>query len=116
MSLQADSIPCTLHYHMNGGLVVVGKATIMKPKDRSFHGRQMPNNALRVSVASVKQGYEGLCLPMNIGGEDDETPTQLGKSKNWPILWPKNLIRLEVVGSNPKGPEQGMTTTPPTQL
>ena len=37
----------------------VGKGTIVKPKDHLFHRRQMPDNALRVSVASVKAGYEG---------------------------------------------------------
>jgi hypothetical protein len=117
MSSQADS-PCTLLYHMNGALVVVGKGTIMKPKDRLFHSRQIPDDTLRVSMASVKAGYEGLPLPLQSGGEDDETPTQLGQCKNWPILWPKNLIHVEVAGrSKPTGPHQeGMTTTPPTQL
>ena len=76
----------------------------------------MPDNALRVSVASVKAGYEGLPRPIQTDGEDDETPTQLGQCKNWPILWPKNLLRVEVAGSTPTGPQEGMTTTPPTQV
>ena len=118
MSSQADSTLCTLLYHMKGGLVDVGKGTIVKPKDRLFHSRQMPDNALRVSVASVEAVYEGFPRPIQTGGEDDETPTQLGQCKNWPILWPKNLLRVEVAGSTPTGPhpEAGMTTTPPTQL
>ena len=66
----------------------VGKGTIVKPKDRLFHRRQMPDNALRVSVASVKAGYKGFPRPIQTDGEDDETPTQLGQCKNWPILWP----------------------------
>ena len=94
----------------------VGKGTIVKPKDRLFHRRQMPDNALRVSVASVKAGYEGFPRPIQTDGEDDETPTQLGQCKNWPILWPKNLLRVEVAGSTPTGPQEGMTTTPPTQV
>jgi hypothetical protein len=76
----------------------------MKPKDRLFHRRQMPDNALRVSMASVKVGYKGLPLPLQTDGEDDETPMQLGQYKNWPILWPKNLFHVEVAGSTPTGP------------
>ena len=60
----------------------VGKGTIVKPKDRLFHHRQMPENALRVSVASVKVGYVGLPRTIQTDGEDDETPTQLGQRKN----------------------------------
>ena len=59
----------------------VGKGTIVKPKDQLFHSRQMPDNALRVSVASVKAGYEGFPRPIQTDGEDDETPTQLGQAK-----------------------------------
>ena len=66
---------------MKGGLVDVGKGTIVKPKDRLFHRRQMPDNALRVSVASVKAGYEGLPHPIQTDGEDDETPCSLGNAK-----------------------------------
>ena len=57
---------------MKGGLVDVGK-------DRLFHRRQMPDNALRVSMACVKAGYEGLPRLIQTDGEDDETPTQLGQ-------------------------------------
>ena len=52
----------------------VGKGTILKPKDRLFHRLQMHDNALRVSVASVKAGYKGLPHPIQTDGEDDETP------------------------------------------
>ena len=94
----------------------VGKGTIVKPKDRLFHRRKMPDNALRVSLASVIAGYEGFPRPIQTDGEDDETPTQLGQCKNSPILWSKNLLRVEVAGSTPTGPQEGMTTTPPTQV
>ena len=89
---------------MKGGLVDVGKGTIVKPKDRLFHRRQMPDNALRVSVVSVKAGYEGFPRLIQTDGEDDETPTQLGQCKNWSITWPKNLLCVEVAGSTPMGP------------
>ena len=59
----------------------VGKGTIVKPKDRLFHHRQMPDNALRVSVASVKVGYDGLPRPIQTDGEDDETPRSLANAK-----------------------------------
>ena len=101
---------------MKGGLVDVGKGTIVKPKDRLFHRRQMPGNALRVSVESVKARYEGFPLPIQTDGEDDETPTQLGQCKNWLIMWPKNLLHVEVAVSTPTEPQEGMTTTPPTQV
>ena len=101
---------------MKGGSEDVGKGTIVKPKDRLFHRRQMPDNALRASVASVKAGYEGFPRPIQTDGEDDETHTQLGQCKNWPIMWPKNLLRVEVAGSTPTGPQEGMTTTPHTQV
>jgi hypothetical protein len=74
MSSQANANPCTQLYDINGQLVDVGKGIIMKPKDRLFHGRQMLGNALRVFMASVKAGYEGLAPPIWTGGEDDETP------------------------------------------
>ena len=76
----------------------------------------MPDNALRVSMASVKAGYEGLPRSIQTDGEDDETPTQLGQCKNWLIMWPKNLLRVKVTGSTPIGPREGMTTTPSTQV
>ena len=66
---------------MKDGLLDVGKGTILKLKDQLFHRRQLPDNALRVSMASVKAGYEGLPRPIQIDGEDDETPTQLGQRK-----------------------------------
>ena len=90
---------------MKGGLVDVGKGTIVKPKDRLFHRRQMPDNDVRVSMVSVKAGYEGFPRLIKTDGEDDEIPMQLGQCKNWPILWPKNLLRVEVAGSTPRSEE-----------
>jgi hypothetical protein len=118
MSSQGNENPCTLLYHINGQLVDVGNGMITKPKEHLFHGQRMPNNVFRVSVASVKTAYEGLAPPLRTAGEDDESPAQLGQCKNWPLLWPKNLLRVEAAGSTPTTtiPIQGMTTTPPTQL
>jgi hypothetical protein len=78
----------------------------------------MADNVFRVSVANVKTAYENLPPPLRTGGEDDESLAQLGQCKNWPLLWPKNLLHVEAAGSTPTTtkPIQGMTTTPPTQL
>jgi hypothetical protein len=88
----------------------------VKPLDRVFHYRPMPNGAFRVSLARVEPGYEDLAPPLGTGGEDDKSPALLGNCKNWSMLWPKNLLRVEAVGSTPTAtPMQGMTT-PPTSL
>ena len=54
-------------------MVDVGKGTIVKPKDGLFHRRQMPDNALRISVASVKAGYEGFPRPIQTEEAEEET-------------------------------------------
>ena len=66
---------------MNGGLVDVGKGTLVKPKDRLFHRRQMPDNALRVSVASVKVGYEGFPRPIQAMDRMTRPPRSLANAK-----------------------------------
>jgi hypothetical protein len=119
MSSQADETPCTILYTINGQKVDVGKATIVKPKEQLFHSRPMPPGVFKVSVASVKAGYENLAPPVPQGGDDDETPRRLGDCKRWVLLWLKSLLHLEAARSTPtiKQPQQGMNTnTPPTQL
>ena len=66
-SLQADETPCTILYTIGDQKVDVGKATIMKPKELLFHGRPIPPDLFKVSVASVKQGHENLA-PLVLGG------------------------------------------------
>lgn len=109
MSSQADETPCTILYTISGQKVDVGKATIVKPKERSFHSRPMPPGVFKVSMASVKAGHENLAPPVPLGGDDDETPPRLGDCKSWVLLWPKNLLRLEADGSTPTTkPQQGI--------
>lgn len=72
----------------------------------------MPGDAFRVSVARVMPGHESLPPPLRTGGEDDESPAMLGQCKNWPMLWPKNLIRVDAPGSTPILGK----TNPPIQL
>ena len=113
MSLQADETPCTLLCNVNGQLLDVAKGTIAKPCDRLFHGRPMPANAYRVSVTRVMLSHESLPLPLRAGGEDDESPTMLGQCKSWPLLWLKNLIRVDAPGSTPMAaPTEGKTNPP----
>ena len=101
MSLQADVTPSTILYTISDQKVDVGRATIMKPKEPLFHGRSIPPDVFKVSVASVKLGHENLPPPIVVG-DDDETPQRLGDCFNgWVLLWPKSLLRLEASGSTP---------------
>ena len=67
-------------------------------------------------MASVKVGFKDLPPPVPLKG-DDETPKRIVACKSWFLPWPKTLLRVEVPGSTPTTtPQQGMNTTPPTQL
>ena len=93
----------------------MGKATIVKPKDRMFHNREMPDGVFKVNVASVLAGFEDLPPPVPV--DDDETPKMIGACKSWFLPWPKSLLRLEAPSITPMPPSQeGMNTTPPTKL
>ena len=81
MSLQADVTPCTILYNIGDQKVDVGKATIMKPKEPLFHGRPIPPDIFKVSVASVKSGHENL-PHLILVEDDDETPRRLGDRCN----------------------------------
>ena len=50
----------------------MGKATIVKPKDRMFHNREMPDGVFKVNVASVLAGFED--LPPSVPVDDDGNP------------------------------------------
>ena len=118
MSLQADVTLCTILYTIGDQKVDVGKAMIMKPKEPLFHGRPIPPNVFKISVASVKLGHENL-PPLILVGDDDETPRRLGDCCNgWVLLWPESASS----GGGQEHtmsmqPQQGMNiNTPPTQL
>ena len=88
---------------------------IVKPKDRMFHNREMPDGVFKVNVASVLAGFEDLPPPVPV--DDDETPKMIGACKSWFLPWPKSLLRLEAPSITPTPPSQeGMNTTPPTTL
>ena len=93
----------------------MGKATIVKPKDRMFHNRDMPDGVFKVNVASVFLGFEDLPPPVPV--DDDETSKMIGACKSWFFTWPKSLLCLEAPSITPMPPSQeGMNTTPPTKL
>ena len=50
----------------------MGKATIVKPKDRMFHNREMPDGVFKVNMASVFAGFEDLPRPVLV--DDNEIP------------------------------------------
>ena len=88
---------------------------IVKPKDRMFHNREMPDGVFKVNVASVFAGFEDLPSPVPV--DDNETPKMIGACKGWFLPGPKSLLRLEAPSITPTPPSQeGMNTTPPTTL
>ena len=92
------------------------KATIVKPKDRMFHNREMPDGVFKVNMASVLAVFEDLPPPIPVD-DDNETPKMIGACKVWFLPWPKSLLRLEAPNITPTPPSQeGMNTTPPTTL
>ena len=49
MSSQTDATPYTVLYIINGQKMDMRKITILKPKERSFHGQLMPVGTFRLS-------------------------------------------------------------------
>ncbi|XP_044361921.1 uncharacterized protein [Triticum aestivum] len=76
-ALMADDTPCTLLYDIKGEKVAVRKATIVKPKDRMFHNREMPDGVFKVNVANVLAGFEDF-PPLIPVDDDNETPKMIG--------------------------------------
>ena len=70
----------------------MGKATVVKPKDRMFHNREMPDGVFKVNMASVLAGFEDLPPPVPV--DDNETPKRIGACKSWFLPWPKSLLCL----------------------
>ena len=101
MCLQAKETPCTILYMIKGQKVDVGKGMIMDPLQPTFHNQPIPAGHFRVSLSNVKSGHEDLPPPVQHVGADYETPPRIGSYKNWVLLWPKNLIRLEPTESTP---------------
>ena len=102
---------------INDQKVDVGTATIQKPKERLFQGQLIPVGTFRVSLASVKAGHEDLAPPVWLGGEDDETPDLAWTMQGLDAVVAGESSSWEATESTPMTtPQQGMNTTPPTQL
>ena len=93
----------------------MGKATIMKLKDRMFHNRDMPDGVFMVKVSSVLAGFEDLPPPVPV--DDEETPKWIGACKSWFLPWPKTLLCVEAPSITPTiASQEVMNTTQPTKL
>src|SRR4051812_30205576 len=113
MTSQGNDTPCNLLLNINGQVVDVAKASLMNPLYRVFHHAPMPDNVFKVMVYHLLSNeYSKLPLPIPSTGE--VRPEDLGGSKGWVILWPKVLIRAELVGAMPT--QVNATFTPPMQF
>ena len=117
MLSQDDTTPCTLLLKVSGELMDVAKGSVVKPLDPIFHFNPLPADQFRVSVDSVLPGCEKMDPPSQPPGSDREM--ELSECPNWPLLWPKALIRLdalEVDGSAPPNPANKVTPPAPPVL
>ena len=95
MFSQANEVGCTFLLDVNNELKDVAKGSIVQQLHRMFHTVPMPPGMFRVSVTWVLAGYEDLDPPHQPPGADSEL--KLGQCLNWPVKWPKALIRLDPV-------------------
>jgi len=111
MLSQADSVPCTFLLQVGGELADVAKGSIVQPQDRLLHFKPMPPHVFRVSLESVLPGFAKVDPPIQPAGAEKEM--KLGECFNWPLVWPKALLRLDppVGASAPTLPKT--TSTPP---
>jgi hypothetical protein len=100
------NVPCTLLHFVDGELIDVTKAEIVKPGNRVFHGNPMPPTVYRVQLVRVLRGCDHLLPPYRPAGADEDDVMTLGACFNWPLLWPKSQIRLGAWDTTPQ-------TTPP---
>jgi hypothetical protein len=71
--------------------------SIMQVGNRLFHGRTMPPNVLRVSLARTLWNCDNVMPPFQpMGDEEDEEPKVLRQCFRYSMLWPENQIRLGV--------------------
>jgi hypothetical protein len=67
----------------------------MQPGNRFFHGKPMPPNVLRVSLARTLRNCDDVMPPFQpMGDEEDEEPKVLRQCFGYSMLWPENQIRL----------------------
>jgi hypothetical protein len=73
----------------------VAHGSIVNPRHRTLHTVEMGPGDFRVTLARVYPGCEHLYPPYQPPGADEEM--KLGECVNWPLKWPKSLIRLDPV-------------------
>ena len=77
---------------VNGELKDVAKGKIVTPLNRVFHGRPMADDVFRVTISRALPGCGGLDPPSQPAEADSEL--NLEQCVIWPMIWPKELIRV----------------------
>ena len=86
---------CPLLLKVDNELKEVAKGKIVNPQHRMFHTVSLGPGEFRVTLARVFPGCGDLDPPYQPLEADKEM--KLGECLNWPLKWPKALIRLDPV-------------------
>jgi hypothetical protein len=98
-----SDVPCTLLYYIDGVLKDVATGSIMQPGNRLFHGRTMPPNVLRVSLAWTLEDCDNVMPPFKaMGDKDDKEPKVLKQCFSSIMLWLENQIHLGAGSTTPQ--------------
>ena len=100
MFSQADEVGCTLLLQVNNELKDVAKARIVAPLNHVFHTLPMADNMFRVALDRVFPGCANLDPPTQPPEADSEL--NLEQCLSWPMLWPKDLIRVDPSFTTPE--------------
>ena len=95
----------------------VATGAVIQPQGQVIHFNALPDDQMRVSILDVLPGCEKFDPPMQPLGSEREL--ELGECPNWPMLWPKSLIRVnapEAGGSAPPNPADKVTPPAPPVL
>ena len=87
-----EDTPCSLLAHVNGELIKIAISSIIHPKDTIMHGVQMPEGVFQVELSVVLTGYDNISPSIQPSGADSQLT--LEQCLGWPMMWPKNQIRL----------------------
>ena len=95
MLSQASEVKCTFLLKVDNELKEVANGKIVNPLNRMFHTVPLGPGEFRVTVARVFPGCGDLDPPYQPLEADKEM--KLGECLNWPLKWPKALIRVDPV-------------------
>src|SRR3954468_15692976 len=100
MFSQANEVGCTLLLQVNNELKDVAKARIVAPLNRVFHTVPMADTMFRVALDRVFPGCANLDPPTQPPEADSEL--NLEQCLSWPMLWHKDLIRVDPSFTTPQ--------------